>query len=82
MLEAAVVSSASLSRELRPHLRAPSLREEAQEDHQDSEEVHQQGTVPPPLCRVRLRARQESEPASGAAGALCDGAGADRQEMW
>lgn len=79
---AAVVSSASLSRELWPYLRAPSLGEEAQEDHQDPEEVHQQGTVPPPLCRVGLWARQESEPASGTAGTLRDGAGADRQEMW
>lgn len=53
-VDAVVVSSASLSRELRPELRAPTLGEEAQEDHQDPEEVHQPGTVPPPLRRVRL----------------------------
>lgn len=81
-VETVAVSSASLSRELWPELCAPALREEAQEDHQDPEEVHQPGAVPPPLCWIWLRARQESGPAGGTARTLCGGTGAGGQEMW
>lgn len=77
-----MVSSASLSRELRPELRAPALGEEAQEDHPDPEEVHQPGAVPSPLCWIRLRARKESGPAGRSARTLCGGTSADGQEMW
>lgn len=71
----------SLSRELRPELRAPALREEAQEDHQDPEEVHQPGAVPPALRRVRLRALEGSGSVGRAARTLRGGAGAGGEEV-
>ena len=60
---------------------APALREEAEEDHPDPEKVHQPGTVPYPLCWLRLRALQEPAPDRGPAGTLCGRTGAGGQEM-